>query len=416
MPSEQELGNELVRMRRTFRTAIIAAALGATVGAGAVITVVGAVFSVIDRPASEARKSDDAKSAQAVGLHRMRGRRTDEPARANAEPPAQANSTETTSAQTAPAAAPPAAASQDPCQDQTWPYFESRCLTRADAFPQQRPDEAAKSPERMPPTIAQSPAGANNATTGIAPPNPAPATPAEAVAVAPKPALEPNPSPETTTPGSPAQTQAGVAPQPQTQPAVGAPPPTAKTPVQEKEHKKAGSRRYEQQKAAKPDGNPKRDHANRPIQDSADQESFSRRSSERETKREEAKGEEAKRESLANSESRDRESRDRWRGDDESAERQSGRDVMHSRSDDAVRSHGPAAVPAGPRAREVVRVPAETDAKGSDQPTTKVTKQRKAARSQAQSRPQVQEVMEEGAEPPSRGRDFFGGFFGRDPD
>src|ERR1700741_1510015 len=58
MTSPQDHEAEVTRLRRTFRVAVIAAAVGATIGAGVVVTVVGAVFSVIERPAAEAGKTD----------------------------------------------------------------------------------------------------------------------------------------------------------------------------------------------------------------------------------------------------------------------------------------------------------------------------------------------------------------------
>jgi len=58
MTSAQDHEAEVTRLRRTFRVAVIAAAVGATIGAGVVVTVVGAVFSVIERPAAEAGKTE----------------------------------------------------------------------------------------------------------------------------------------------------------------------------------------------------------------------------------------------------------------------------------------------------------------------------------------------------------------------
>ena len=58
MTSAHDHEAEVTRLRRTFRVAVIAAAVGATIGAGVVVTVVGAVFSVIERPAAEAGKTE----------------------------------------------------------------------------------------------------------------------------------------------------------------------------------------------------------------------------------------------------------------------------------------------------------------------------------------------------------------------
>src|SRR5438105_14304662 len=77
-PSTQELDAELTRMRRTFRVAVIAAAIGATVGAGVVITVVGALYSVVSGPTPETRKAEEAKS------ERLRTVRTPQPEQAAA--------------------------------------------------------------------------------------------------------------------------------------------------------------------------------------------------------------------------------------------------------------------------------------------------------------------------------------------
>jgi len=244
VPSERELDVELARMRRSFRVAIIAAALGATVGAGVVITVVGAVFSVIDRPASDVRTSDGAKGAPARVSQGARSRRAEE--RASAEPPAQAAPSQASPSQASPAQASPSPAqasptpneaqsSQVPCQDQTWPHLESRCLTRADTPSGQPMPEVPKLPERTSPAVAESPATGNGATVGMAPANVAPpAAPTNSMIVAPNPALE------MTAPTGQPQAQAGSAPQPQPSPAitVPSPKPAAKSPAQEQEKEK----------------------------------------------------------------------------------------------------------------------------------------------------------------------------------
>src|SRR3954468_20187172 len=62
MTSPQDQEDEVTRLRRSFRVAIIAAAVGASIGAGVVMTVVGAAFSVMDRPASEASKTEKTKA------------------------------------------------------------------------------------------------------------------------------------------------------------------------------------------------------------------------------------------------------------------------------------------------------------------------------------------------------------------
>src|SRR5712672_3028056 len=63
VPSPQGQEGDVVRLRRTFRVAVIAAAVGASIGAAVIMTVVGAVVSVIDRPASEATKTEKTKAA-----------------------------------------------------------------------------------------------------------------------------------------------------------------------------------------------------------------------------------------------------------------------------------------------------------------------------------------------------------------
>jgi hypothetical protein len=206
MPSEQELGNELVRMRRTFRIAIVAAALGVTLSVIAVIIVIGAVFSVVDRPASEARKSDGA---------------------------------ETTSARVV--AVPGAPARQRPCEDQTWPYLESQCLTRAKMEPQPLADQA-NSTERAPNAVVQRPASGSNATTGIAP---SPATPVTDRGDAVQKAII-----ETRPLATPPQAQGGAASKSQNQSqSTGSAAHETETTVREKERKKAVVSRHERQKA-----------------------------------------------------------------------------------------------------------------------------------------------------------------------
>ena len=121
VPSPQGQEGEVIRLRRTFRVAVIAAAVGASIGAGVIMTVVGAVVSVIDRPASESGKTEKTKAA-------LQQKST----------PQEQNGTTQASAQ--PPVAPPnprrveesPAPTEATCKDQTWPYLDGKCLTPAD--------------------------------------------------------------------------------------------------------------------------------------------------------------------------------------------------------------------------------------------------------------------------------------------
>jgi hypothetical protein len=313
-----------VRMRRTVRIAIVAAALGVTVGVIAVIIVVGAVFSMIDRPASEARRS---------------------------------HGVETTSARVV--AAPAAPARKGPCQDQTWPYIESQCLTRAEGGPQPLADQANPT-ERAPNAVVQRPASGTNATTGIAPSSVTPVM--DGGDAVPKAIIETRPL--ATSP----QAQRGLASPSQTQSqSTDSAAHETETPVREKERKKAVVSRQDRQKA-------KLDE-------------------------QKAEREESRRDSLSNRQATwGRNSEDR-QADDESEERRLDRAVMESQSDDAQR----------PRA-DGVRAPPATDGRAVDRRATKATRLRKAARPHLPAR----DVVEEN-ESQSRGG-FFGSFFGGDSD
>ena len=172
---------ELTRMRRSMRTAVMSAAVGATIGAGAIITVAGAVYSVVGRPAvveqAEVRKSDQAQH-----------RRMSVPA---VTQPVAAQATETTGA--APASAAPTEARQDTCDGQTWPYLDKNCLKRVDG-----PTTAAAA-DTAP---ARTPGAAE--TTGSASSTPAASTPLASASLAP-PVSAAMASP-TTSPANPAVT------------------------------------------------------------------------------------------------------------------------------------------------------------------------------------------------------------------
>jgi hypothetical protein len=216
MPSEQDHAAEVMRLRRTFRVAVIAAAVGAMVGAGVVITVVRAVFSVIDRPAAQATKAENPKPA---------------PPKSSAQAQASTPVASPRRVEEPPQPAPQEAA----CKDQTWPYLDGKCLTPADDRATRSADTAGNGPAPAP---APEPAVAPVASSAT------PAAAQRAAAV----------TPETT--GSATQPQ----PQPAVQPATavattGAAPSDTSADFEKKPRKKTESARREQQKRARPDDN-----------------------------------------------------------------------------------------------------------------------------------------------------------------
>jgi hypothetical protein len=162
MTSAQDHEAEVTRLRRTFRVAVIAAAVGATIGAGVVVTVVGAVFSVIERPAAEAAKTERPKAAVQAQKSTPQETQKTPPVQASAQPSA------------LPSVAPPTprrveeppAPKEASCQDQTWPYLDGKCLTPAIAA---TPETTGSATQPQPQPAVQ-PATAVT-TTGAAPPD-----------------------------------------------------------------------------------------------------------------------------------------------------------------------------------------------------------------------------------------------------
>jgi hypothetical protein len=100
---------EFARVRRTIRQTVIATAIGASFGAAAVIAVVAAAVAVLDRTPADHRKAETAAPAP----HRTAAAATATPS------PAQQS-----------AAAPEQKDQRNPCEVQTWPYYDAACLTR----------------------------------------------------------------------------------------------------------------------------------------------------------------------------------------------------------------------------------------------------------------------------------------------
>jgi hypothetical protein len=369
MTSPQDNEAEVTRLRRTFRVAVVAAAVGATIGAGVVVTVVGAVFSVIDRPAAEAGKTETRteKSKAAVQAKST-------PQETQKTPPAQASAQPQPSAP--PSVAPPTprrvedppAPKEASCQDQTWPYLDGKCLTPADDRPTRSADTAGNGPAASPaPEPAAAAASTATPAQASAPPASA-ASPAAAQGAAAA-------TPETT--GSTTQPQ----PQPAVQPAAavvstGAAPSDTPADFEKKPRKKTENARREQQRRARQDDQ------------NADRRPGTRR----------------ERDSVA------------ARGEREHSERNSTRDsaTQSSRfwSTRAVEPDDEAT----PRTRTTV-VPARSQADVSSEEVVTTRKQRRSARSRPDSEPRVEE-----REIPRRdtsgdgGRDFFGGLFGGERD
>ncbi|HEX4555607.1 MAG TPA: hypothetical protein VH249_16560 [Xanthobacteraceae bacterium] len=347
---------EVTRLRRTFRVAVIAAAVGATIGAGVVFTVVGAVFSVIERPAAQAGKTEKPKAA--VQAQKSTPQETPKTPPVQASPQPQPSTEAAAAPPTPRRIEEPPAPKEANCQDQTWPYLDGKCLTPADDRATRSADTAVNGP-------AASPA-----------PEPAPvaatATPAPAQVAAPAASAA---TPETT----------GSAAQPQQQPAVqpaaavattGAAPPDTPADLEKKPRKKTESARREQQKRARPDDK----NADRRLA---------------------TRGE---RDSVA------------ARGDRESPERNSTRDSATQSS----RFWGTRAVEpddeAVPRTRTLVVVPARSQTDVSSEDVT-TRKQRRSARSRPDLEPRVEEREIPRRDTSGEGgRDFFGGLFGGERD
>ncbi|MEA3023281.1 MAG: hypothetical protein QOK01_2133 [Alphaproteobacteria bacterium] len=259
VPSPQGQEGEVVRLRRTFRVAVIAAAVGASIGAAVIMTVVGAVVSVIDRPASEASKTEKTKAA-------LQQKNT--PQEQKGTPQAQA------SAQ--PSAAPPTprrveespAPKEATCKDQTWPYLDGKCLTPADDRAPPPADVATTGPAAAPPVAAQSPA--TPAASALAP---APAQASASPASGPSPAIA-----QTSATARPETTGSAVqSPQP-AQPAMGVATtgvaPSDTPDFDKKSRKKAEDSRAAQQKRARQDDKgADRRLATRPDRDSPERNS-----------------------------------------------------------------------------------------------------------------------------------------------
>jgi hypothetical protein len=234
MPSPQDQEAEVTRLRRTFRVAVIAAAVGASIGAGVIMTVVGAVFSVIDRPASEASKTEKTKAAlqQKSTPQEPKGAAQ---AQASVQPPVAPATPRRVEEPPVPAEA--------TCKDQTWPYLDGKCLTPADDRASRPADVAGNSPAASP--------GAESPVTPAAPaPAQAPAPPAAAA-----PAITQTSAtarPETT--GSAVQSPPQPAPQTGTAVATtGVAPSNTPAEFEKKSRKKAEDSRAAQQKRARPD-------------------------------------------------------------------------------------------------------------------------------------------------------------------
>jgi hypothetical protein len=264
----------------------------------------------------------------------------------------------------------PPAPREASCQDQTWPYLDSKCLTPADDRATRSADTAGNGPAASP---APEPAAAPAASTATPSPAQAPAPPASTASPA---------GAQRAIAATPETTGSAVQPQPAVQPAsavatTGAAPPDTPADFEKKPRKKTDSSRREQQKRARPDDK------------SADRRLATR----------------GERDSIA------------IRGDRDSSERNSNRDAAAQSS----RFWGTRASEpddeAAPRTRAMVVGPArsQTDVSSEDVVTTR--KQRRSARSRPDLEPRVEE-----REIPRRdtsgdgGRDFFGGLFGGERD
>jgi hypothetical protein len=362
MTPAQDQETEVTRLRRTFRVAVVAAAVGAAIGAGVIVTVVGAVYSIVERPAAEARKSDTKAEKSKTAAQKIT------PQEAQKTPPAEANAQPQPSAPPAVAATPrrveePPAPREASCQDQTWPYLDGKCLTPAD-------DSATRAADtgNGPASAAAPEPAAPAATTATAAPAPAPPASATAAGVQSATAT----TPETT--GS--ATQSAV--QPATAVATtGAAPPDTPAELEKKPRKKSESARGEQQKHARPDDKGR-------------------------DRRLVTRGE---RDSGA------------ARGERETLERRPSRDAATQSS----RSWGTRAIEpddeATPRTRTLVVVPSRSQADVSEEDVVTTRRQRRSARSRPDQAPRVEEREILRRDTSGEGsRDFFGGLFGGERD
>src|SRR3981081_485796 len=156
MPSPQDQGAEVTRLRRSFRVDVIAAAVGASIGAGVVMTVVGAVFSVIDRPASETSKTEKTKAALQQKSAPQEQKSTPQDQKGTAQ--AQASAQPSVAPPTPRRVEEPPAPKEATCKDQTWPYLDGKCLTPADDRAPPPADVATSGPAAAPPAAARAPA------------------------------------------------------------------------------------------------------------------------------------------------------------------------------------------------------------------------------------------------------------------
>jgi len=352
MPSPQDQGAEVTRLRRSFRVAVIAAAVGASIGAGVVMTVVGAVFSVIDRPASETSKTEKTKAALQQKSAPQEQKSTPQEQKGTAQ--AQASAQPSVAPPTPRRVEEPPAPQEATCKDQTWPYLDGKCLTPADDRASRPADVATNGPAAAPPVAAQSPVAPAASTPAPAPAQ-TPAPPASAVSPA-SAQIPAAATPETTgsavqSPPQPApQRGAGVA-------TTGVAPSDTPADFEKKARKKAEDSRAALQKRARPDdkGTDRR-LATRPERESPDRNSS--------------------RDSAIQS--------SRFWGTRASEP-----------DDDEVTS----------RTRTLVVVPrSRAEMVSEDVVTTK--KQRRSTRSRLEAEPRVEERSDDG------GRDFFGGLFG----
>jgi hypothetical protein len=257
VPSPQGQEGDVVRLRRTFRVAVIAAAVGASIGAAVIMTVVGAVVSIIDRPASESGKTEKTKAAlQQKGTPpEQKGT-----AQANAQPPVAPATPRRVEESPAPKEA--------TCKDQTWPYLDGKCLTPADDRAPPPADVATNGPAAAPPVAAQSPATPAASTLA-----PAPAQASAPPASGPSPAIA-----QTSATARPETTGSAVqSPQP-AQPAMGVATtgvaPSDTPDFDKKSRKKAEDSRAAQQKRARQDDKgADRRLATRPDRDSTERNS-----------------------------------------------------------------------------------------------------------------------------------------------
>jgi len=356
VPSPQGQEGEVIRLRRTFRVAVIAAAVGASIGAGVIMTVVGAVVSVIDRPASESGKTEKTKAAlqQKSTPPEQKGTAQEQKgtAQASAQPPVAPPNARRVEESPAPTEA--------TCKDQTWPYLDGKCLTPADDRASGSTAVAGNGPAASPPVAAESPVTPVTATPAPAPAQ-APAPPASA----PAPAIVQTSAtarPETTgsavqSPPQPGQPGTGVA-------TTGVAP--SDTPdFDKKSRKKVEDSRAAQQKRARPeDKGGDRRLATRPDRDSP--------------------------------------------------ERNSSRDAASQSSRFwSTRAAEPDDDEVTPRTRTLVIVPPRSRAEAVSEDVVTTKKQRRSARPRLEAEPRVEvreSVRRDTAD--DGGRDFFGGLFG----